>query len=70
MSDSEFDKFQHPLFKSKSEIYLKELITDILELNKLIPKSFSNFSKEHKYQSWDSPTKKVKRKLDYSKQPK
>ena len=29
VSDLEFDKFQHPLFKSKSEIDLKELITDI-----------------------------------------
>ena len=50
VSDSEFDKFQHPLFKSKSETDLKELITDIHGLNKLIPKTFSNFSKEHKYQ--------------------
>ena len=37
---------------------------------KLIPKSFSNFSKEHRYQSWDSPTKEVKRKLDYFEQSK
>ena len=49
MSDLEFDKFQHPLFKSKSESDLKELATEIYGLNKLIPKSFSNFSKEHKY---------------------
>ena len=65
VSDSEFDKFQHPLFKSKSETDLKELIIDIQEHNKLIPMSFSNYSKELKYQSWDSPTNEVKRKLDY-----
>lgn len=70
VSHSEFDKFQHPLFKSKSESNLKELITNIQELNKLIPKSFSNYSKELKYQSLDSPTKDVKRKLDYSEQSK
>jgi hypothetical protein len=70
VSDSKFDKFQHPLFKSKSKTDLKELITDRQELNKLIPKSYSNFSKEHKYQSWDSPTKEVKRKFDYSEQSK
>ena len=49
---------------------MKELITDIQELNKLIPKSFSNFSMQIKYQSWDSPTKEVKRKLYYSEQSK
>ena len=70
MSDSKFDKFPHPLFKSKLEIDLKELITDIQELHKCIPKSFSNFSKDLKYQSWDSPTKEFKRKLDYSEQSK
>ena len=63
VSDLEFDKFQHPLFKSKSEIDLKELITDIQELNKLIPKSLSQ---ESKYQFWDSSFREVKRKLDYS----
>ena len=46
------------------------MITDTQELHKLIPKSFSNFSKEIEYQSWDSPTKEVKRKLDYSEQSK
>ena len=43
-------------------------MTNTQELHKLIPKSFSNFAKEIKNQSWDSPTKEVKRKLDYSEQ--
>ena len=63
MSDLEFDKFQYPLFKSKLESNLKELIIDIHGLNKLIHKSFSQ---ESKYKFWDSAVKEAKRKLDYS----
>ena len=70
MSYSEFDKFQHPLFKSKSKSDLKELAAETYGMNKLIPKSFYNFLKEHKYQFWDSSIKEVKRKLDYSEQSK
>ena len=38
-------KFQHSLFKSKSDLDMKEVVIDIPRLNTFIPKSFSRFSK-------------------------
>ena len=63
VSDIEFDTFHYPLFKSKSDTDLKELVEETYGLNKLVPKSFSQ---ESKCQFWDSSVKEVKRKLDYS----
>lgn len=63
VSDIEFDTFHYPLFKSKSDTDLKELVEETYGLNKLVPKSFSQESKCH---FWDSSVKEVKRKLDYS----
>ena len=54
VNDIEFDTFHYPLFKSKSETDLKELVEETYGLNKLVPKSFSQ---ESKYQFWDSSVK-------------
>ena len=62
VSDIEFDTFHYPLFKSKSDTDLKELVEETYGLNKLVPKSLSQ---ESKYQFWDSSVKEIKRKLDY-----
>ena len=61
-------KFQHSLFRSKLDSNLKEVVIDIPGLNTFIPKSFSGFSKKHKYIFWDSLIEEIKRKLEYLEQ--
>ena len=57
-------KFQHSLFRSKSDSDLKEVVIDIPGLNTFIPKSFFVFSKRKKYIFWDLLTEEIKRKLE------
>ena len=47
---------------------MKEVVIDILGLNRFIPKNFSRFSKRQKYIFWDLLTKEIKRKLDFLEQ--
>ena len=69
MDGLKFDlKFQHSLFRSKLDLDLKEVVIDMPRLNTFIPKSFSGFSKKHKYIFWDSLTEEIKRKLEYLEQ--
>ena len=69
MDGLKFDlKFQHSLFRSKSDLDMKEVVIDIPRLNTFIPKNFSGFSKKHKYIFWDTLTEEVKRKLEYLEQ--
>ena len=63
VSDIELNTFNYPLFKSKSNTYLKKLVKETCGLNKFVPKSLSQ---EAKSKFWDSTVKEVKRKLDYS----
>ena len=42
-------KFQHSLFRSKSDSDLSEVVIDIPALNTFIPKDFSGFSKKERY---------------------
>ena len=61
-------KFQHSLFRSKSDSNLKEVVIDITGLNTFIPRSFSIFSKQQKYIFWDSLIEEIKRKLEFLEQ--
>ena len=58
------------MFRSKSDLDPKQVVIDIPGLNTFIPKSFSGFSKKHKYIFWDTLTEEVKRKLEYLEQHK
>ena len=45
ISDIEFDTFDYPLFKSKSDTDLKKLVKETRGLNKFVPKSLSQEAK-------------------------
>ena len=64
VSDIKFDTFDYPLFKSKLDTNLKELVKETCGLNKFVPKILSL---EANRNFLDSTVKEVKSKLDYSK---
>ena len=55
LQDLQFDyKFQHSLFRSKSDSDLKELVEDLSSVLTFVPKNYCSTSQKNKQLLWDS----------------
>ena len=58
-------KFEHSLFRTKSNSYLTQVVVDIEGLNTFVPKYFSGFSKQDKNELWDVLCDHIREKLSF-----